>query len=85
MARKRARAGMGPAAVRAAAQRWAETWARGLSPTVRAHLRAAGRELLLALAALCEDLLRGAEERTRRVRRRVERIPIARGRPRPES
>ena len=59
------------------------SWERGakqaLPPPVRAHLRAAAREGLLAVATLCEEILRGAETRTRRARKRVERIPLAVG------
>lgn len=55
-------------------------WERGaqkaVSPEVRAHLRAAAKEGLLAMAILCEEIFRGAEEQTRRARRRVERISI---------
>jgi hypothetical protein len=58
-------------------------WERGaeeaLPPPVRAHLRAAAPEGLLAVAPLCEEILRGAETRTRRARQRVERIPVAAG------
>lgn len=72
--------------------RFAREWARGaqtaLPPQVRAHLRAAAREGLLAMATLWEAILRGAEEQTRRARRRVERIPIkgeAPSRPKPRG
>ncbi len=61
------------------------SWERGarqaLPPAVRGHLRAAAREGLLAVATLCEEILRGAEARTRRARKRVERIPVAAGAP----
>lgn len=56
------------------------SWERGakqaLPPQVRVHLRAAAREGLLAVALLCEGIVRGAEERTRQARRRLERITV---------
>jgi hypothetical protein len=42
----------------------------------RAHLRAAAREGLLALASLCEAALRAVEGSARVTRQRIERIPV---------
>jgi hypothetical protein len=62
--------------VRTFTRRWGRGTARRLSPGFQAHARAAVREGILALASLCEDVLRRAEVTTQRARRRVERIPV---------
>lgn len=67
--------------VRSFAREWARGAQTALPPQVRTHLRAAAREGLLAMATLWEEILRGAEEQTRRARRRVERIPVEGGAP----
>jgi hypothetical protein len=55
---------------------WEQTLARRLPPEFTTHMRAALRELFLAIAALSESALHAAEARTAAARRRVERIPI---------
>jgi hypothetical protein len=62
--------------LRGIARRWGRGARRTLPPEVRAHLQAAVREGLLALASLCEELVRGVEGRARRARSRVKRIAV---------
>jgi hypothetical protein len=72
--------------VRDLARGWTRQARSGLPPVFRAHARTAVREGLLAVASLCEEILRSAEARTGRARRRIERIAVtdrAAGRPGP--
>lgn len=55
---------------------WSRSAARRLPPEFVAHMRAAAREIFLAVTALCESALKAAEKRTAEARRRVERIPV---------
>ncbi len=45
-------------------------------PSARAHLRAAIREGVLALASLCEAALKVVEGSARGTRQRIKRIPV---------
>lgn len=47
-----------------------------LPPPARAHLRAAIREGVLALASLCEVALKVVEGSARGTRQRIKRIPV---------
>lgn len=49
----------------------------GFRLSSRSHARMAVREGLLAIATLCEDVLRAAERRTEGAKRRVERIAVS--------
>lgn len=62
--------------VKGIARSWEREAGKFVSPEVRAHMRAAVREGLLAIAGVCAQILRRAEEGARRARSRVERIPL---------
>lgn len=55
---------------------WGRSATRRLPPEFVGHMRAAAREVFLAVAALCDSVLKAAETRTAEARRRVERIAV---------
>jgi hypothetical protein len=59
--------------------RWAREVARGGPPEFKAHMSASVREGLLALAAIWESALRGAEARARQIVGPLERAAGRRG------
>lgn len=56
---------------------WAQNAARRLPPEFVGHVRAALRELFLAVSVLCDSALKTAEETAAAARQRVQRIPVS--------
>lgn len=80
-ARRKADRGLGRR-IETAARDWSRSAERRLPPEFATHMRAAMREAVLAVAALCTSVLKAAEEKTAAARRRVERIPVTPAAPR---
>lgn len=79
MARARARREVDEGSRRlleALAREWGRSATRRLPPEFVGHMRAAAREVVLAVTALCDSVLKAAETRTVEARRRVERMSV---------